>query len=598
MSNRTRTTARRAAPALASVAALGALAVLPTAGDAAPRHVPGTGNGAQITTNGPDLRSAAIVDNQNVQFCFDQVVNGALAGTGFYVQTYDASRYFRSTSAAISISNPNCVRAQFPANADLGQGTIGSIAGGAVTIAGGLSSLPSSEPLGGSGATPRAGDTTAPDLQGVDVNRDAKTITYKFDEQLTNLGAAASFYFNDAEGFTREATAVSVNGTAVTATFAQDVGTAERAGVRAGAVSDRPATGTYIAGRPLATPAGAAAVGIGQTGLTTLQSATPSSSSKIWTLKYDVSVDGGAVGRIVAVLDDGTSVAAVGETPLSDATTIRVTFPDSLDQAAGHVVRIVDLGGGAVTRDAAGINSGASAANVGTPDNRPGKTNGPDLLKASYDGAANTVVYTYDAPVSSDTASGAFTTASAGTAQGSAGTSTRSGNDVIVDFPATARTSIGAGVDEGTVRDALGNPSPFSVVSYTTEAAPPSQTPPGQTPPGTTPPGTPPPGTTTPPATTTPAKPRAATRVTIRRSGSRITGTVKSSGRGCQVGRTVSLKRIGRVKALKKTHTNSKGVYRFKRSASTRGKKVRVVVGARTGTYAICGAKTSKTIRG
>ena len=590
MSLRTPKAARRAVPVAASLAALGAIAALPAIGDARPSHIPGAGQGAQLTTSAPDLRSAAI-SGTAVRYCFDQPIV-AVNAADFYVLTYDSTRYQQATSAQVDVDNANCAFVRFAAGADLAQGTVAQIGNGAVSDSARRAATAASEPLGGSAARPVAGATTGPDLTSVNgANGNDNTLNFNFDEALAGgTPTPGNFIITNQSGANVAGVAATINGSTVTVRFpagtAGAVGGAARAAVLAGAVTDRGQTGSFIAGRAATTPNGTDAKALGPIGNPTIVSAA-ASSSKEFNVKYDQRVDAGTPAAYQAVLDDGTTVAANSViASATDASVIVVTFPDSVGGEAP--VRIVDVGGGARVGTAS---SAVTAVSTGTANNSPGFTNAPDLVQVTRDDSTNRVSYRFDEGVSSSVAGSFFGVASTGARIPSAGPASNNGTSTLVVFSAANRASQGAGVQEGAAVDSLGHPSPFSSISYVTEQAPGTPSTPTPTPTPTTP-------TTTPTTTTPTTKPRAATRVTLRRTSKRLTGSVKSSGRGCQVGRKVYLKRVGKSKSLKSTSTNSKGVYRFSRTKSTRGKKVRVYVGARTGTYAICGGKTSKTIRG
>ncbi len=310
-------------------------------------------------------------------------------------------------------------------------------------------------------------------------------------------------------------------------------------------------------------------------------------------LTYNNSVNARAAapGRIVAILDDGTSVPA---SKIEDITSnsIRATFqaggsPDiTADPTA--LVRVVDTGGAVETDDTEKLGSVPATAAAGTAKDAPGFTNGPDLLAAAYDAPGSRVFYVSDENLAAATSAAFFVTAPSGSSSSTTGSNTTNGGIAAVTFGTSASSSIAAGGTQGAASDPLGNPSPQSAVSYQLER--------GLNPP----PPPPPPGTNPPPPVVNPPVVRRRFRTTFTsfkvKSRTRYSGRVKSSGRGCKSGRRIVLKRNG--KSIRRSATRGDGTFSIRRTRSTAGKsRVYVVVTERTKGAVTCTARSSKRLR-
>lgn len=561
-------------------------------------RIPGVGNGVQQSTDAPDLRSVTIdaADLRRVKFCFDQPLNGTPAAAGFIIQTYDSKRFIQSTSASISAGDQSCVQAIMGSSADLAQGTVGSVQLDAVADAAGRRNVSTSEPLGGSVAAPIGGRTTGPDLVAAPKDLDSKSILFTFDENLDGPVNAANFAFVDDKGFrTTGTTATRPSGNTVRVTFTETAGggtVAAAAGAfsTAGAVRDAPQSGVFVTGTPLSTPSGTGAFTYSENNARTKLASVAGDGSRQLRLTYNNPVNSsGAPDRIVAVLDDGTSIPA---SRLEDITanSVRATFqsagsPDiNADPTA--LVRVVDAGAAVATDDPEGLGSLPAGVAAGTAKDAPGFTNGPDLLAAAYDAPGSRVNYAFDENVGSATSAGFFVTAPSGSSSSTSGSNTPNGGLVAVTFGASANSAIGAGATPAAATDPLGNPSPGSAVSYQREQAP------GAPPTGTAPNPTPP----LPPVATKRAKFRTSFSSFRVKSRTRYSGRIRSSGRGCKSGRRIALKRSGRT--IRNGFTKGDGTFSIARSKGTRGKRgVYVVVTQRVTSTTICTARGSKKLK-
>ena len=577
------------------------LAVIGASITGAEARIPGVGNGVQQTTDGPDLRSVTLdaPDLRRVKFCFDQALESVPGQTGFFVQSYDSKRFIQSTSAVIASGTENrCVQAIMGSAASLSEGTIGSVDSDAVVVAGGVKNLSSSEPLGGSTATPVAGRTTGPDLIGATKDADSKSIVFSFDESFVGDPAASNFSYVDDKGFpTGGKTATRTASNAVRVTFEETAGggtvaAAASAFSTAGAVSDAPQSGVSVAGTPLSTPSGTGVVLFSENNSRTRLVSIATDGSRQLRLTYNNAVNARtSPNRIVAVLDDGTSIPA---SKIEDITsnTLRATFqspgaPDiNADPTA--LVRVVDIGGAAETDDAEKLGSLAAAVAAGTPKDAPGFTNGPDLLAAAYDAPGSRVFYSFDENLGAATSSLFFVTAPSGSSSSTSLSNTTNGGVAAVTFGSSANGAIGAGNRQAAAIDPLGNPSPRSAVSYQVEQAP---APIATTPPTNNPPPPPPPATKR-------AKFRTSFSSFKVRSRTKYSGRIRSSGRGCKSGRRIVLKRHGR--SIRRGVTRGDGTFSIKRTKGTRGKRGRgvyVVVTQRVTSTTICTARGSKKLK-
>jgi hypothetical protein len=85
------------------------------------------------------------------------------------------------------------------------------------------------------------------------------------------------------------------------------------------------------------------------------------------------------------------------------------------------------------------------------------------------------------------------------------------------------------------------------------------------------------------------------TRVALRRRARLLVGRLISTSKVCRAGRKVTLKQGPRSIAW--TMSKRDGTYSFPRSSSTRGRKVRATVSARTAPISICAAGRSMPVR-
>ncbi|WP_158276901.1 hypothetical protein [Paraconexibacter algicola] len=607
MSRITTATRRRALPAAALVAGgLGALTAPVVAhGAAEPRRVPGAGFGLAVTTEGPDLVGAAIdaPDLRRVRYCFDQPLNGSPAAGDFLVQTYDALRFMRGTSATVDPANQACALVTFAATANLAEGTVAQVQATAVRDAANRTNPPASEPLGGSSAKPVAGATTAPDLTAADASDTAAgtgadgpdngnapdaysggTILFTFDEDLApgSITAGRFVFFDDA-GTARPGAVIKtrpgdqIGRNQVRIGFNSPVSSATRIVARASAATDQPQSGAF-GGASLATPSSLGAIATASASASPVVTAV-SGGPKSFTVTYDRAVKNAAAAKFAAVIDDGRTFTASGAAVNTDGRSVTVTMPDAIGDEAAAVVRFVDEGGAVAANDSTGRGSEAGQTVIGTANNQPGLTNGPDLLAVARNPTTNQVVFRFDEPVKTATASRFSGITGAGTSLTPSGAASVEGPVVTVGFGQEIATSVGAGGVLGAAVDSQGHPSPFTSVSYAVAAAPPAGT--------------------TPPASSTRERVRTGF-ASFKRSPSRrawVSGRLSASARTCKVNRRVVLRRVGKgTTRYGSATTRSDGTFTFKRSTRLSG-RLYAVVTAKTTSTTICGSRTSKTIR-
>lgn len=567
----------------AAVAALGVPGV-------AQAFVGTPGTGARPETDAPDLESVTLAGNnafafqQAATYCFDAVLSDNFSFANFFIKTYDGGRYLQGTSAiAQSGGSGKCVVVQFSPQVDLAvQGSIGEVNAGAVRTVGasGIQNYFSSAPVTGSSLTQQAGRTTGPDLIGATPVPDSNTVVFEFDQPIDTTPANiafASFGMVDAAGAETAgddapSPVVDSSNRLVRVHFpaSSAVGNKVRYFARSGAVRSRAQTGV-TGGSAHATTAHTlnpeGVVAGANTTRPVLTSATPrTGNASQFLLTYSDDLGTFNASGIIAVFDNGNVEAAVSATPVSGSTTQRVvSFPTPptaqtwVFKEPAAVVSIVSRTGAARTAtgdQASPISS--IAVGPGAPA-KPGYTNAPDLLTTTIDQTTRQVTFTYDEeidPASAGDASRFVLLIPNGTPiVGSDVTGFSSDRkQVFVAFPGQVSAAVGVGNGQGAVRDFLNNPNPYSSVSTTLVAQPATDAVPVPTP-------TPAPPAPPPAAPAAPAISRFDTGITFKRSGKRLKGRLKSSGRGCRSGRRVVIKRSG--KTIRAVSTRGDGTFQI-----------------------------------
>jgi len=605
-------TPRRLGVAL-SAAGIALLAALPAAGQgASPRHVPGVGNGQQPTTESPDLRSVSVDPTNDLndglaeraRFCFD--ANIASAGGAFALMSYDARRYW-SGSGTRATDDEKCAVVSFPAGSDLAQATVGQVGAGAVADVAGHKNIVASEPVAGSVAKPVAGATTGPDLVSVttDVtNAQHKRVKYVFDENLNpdptrpdgpdaddppkaeSAYQAQDFGYVTQDGdatFHAVGNAPNPSGNSITIDFGSaPIDQAVRFVTQPNAVEDRPQTGK-LGNLSLVTPS---SPGVVITNPATgarpdLRSATPAGANA-YRLTFSTGVATPNAAKFLAVGDDGT-VSAVAASAGTGGTqdSVLVQFPDSevLTKDPGSVVRIIATDNAVANSTDATKGSIYGQVATQTPNDKPGYTNGPDLLGVSIDPATQRTTFNYDEPVAAGAAAAGFlgfrTDATSVAGQGAVSTT---GAAVTVPFGADIGSLIAYGQGYAVVTDAAGRPNPNQSVSKDAQVAPPVPLP------------TPVPGT---------ARKKVSTSFkSFRRRGRTHSGRLSSSERTCRYKRRVILRKRGKgTRRYGQALTRSDGTFTIRRRSRIGG-RIYAVVTEKTTSKIQCRTRKSKTIRG
>ena len=587
------------------------------------------GTGAAPTTNNPDLRSVTLSadnaygDREVAKYCFDEPLQAPFTATNFYVKTYDASRFLQGKTATIDAANVNCVNVAFNPNVDLTQlASVGEVDAGAARNAGGQANYFSSAPVTGSQLKQQAGITTGPDLIGAKkLDGSNNQVLFEFDQPVDRTDTAdpvgqpdnvlpGRFLAVDNGGNDVAATVATVDAATqrkVTVTFppATDLGAA-RFAVQRGAVRTLPQDGALIDGETPYTLGPEGAIANASSNRPELASAEPrvdGSSQVVLTYTDEIS-DTFAAGGIFAVLDNGDVVAATGSQSISSQTKQRlVSFPATSAAALepSAIVAIVSRTGAAKTRQG-GLDAPVSRVNVGPgAPSTPGFTNAPDLVSTTIDSTASQAIFKYDEkvlPTGTGAASGFRLLIPNGAPINGSSVSgyDSTGTQVFVSYAGNVTGAVGVGSGVASVRDSLGNPSPYSSVSTTLVALPST----GTSPTTTTPPTT----TTTPPGTTPPGsstRKKVSSKLTYKIKGSKYTGRVTSSASTCKSKRTVSLKRkVGKkTKTIRKVKTKTNGTFSIKRTSSTKGKsKVYLTVSEKVTSTTNCTPKSTSKKRG
>lgn len=597
-----RTPRARTLAAVAAASAIGATGV-------AFGHVGGVGTGLPPTTDAPDLRSVKLetVDltdalPERAQFCFDQSVRNP--GGGFVLHSYDTQRAWTGTGAA-DTTNDSCVIASFPAGSDIRSATVGAVNSNAVTNVAGKGNIVASEPVQGSNASPVAGRTTGPDLIGVQVDNAAAgtvNVTFQFDETLNpnptradNGDADADFYVTQT-GDTIAAGDGDIpqqpQGSTLTVRFPDAAASATRFLVQPGAVEDRPQNFA----EPGKTGDTDSPIGVFErsqpAGRPNLIRAEPAGANA-YRIVFDRAIQfgPGAAGAFRAVADDGAT-SAVGSSVGSGGSgdSLIVTFPNgAFTDDPSAVVKIVAASNAVATQGDASSTSIADEAAVSTANDKPGYTNGPDLLSVSLDPPTNRATFVYDEPVGGSPGGGSFTGFTPDTTPTSGqGAGSIDGAKVTVNMGAGLSSLVAFGQGRGAVADKVGRLNPTQSVSKDVEQAP-------------APPPAPPTTATTetpaPPAVQPPALRKFATSVSIKRKRGTYRGKLGSTGRGCKSGRRVVLRRAGKgTKAFGTAFSKGNGDWVIKRRRKLPGRVYAVANERRKGAV-LCRVGKSKTIR-
>jgi len=465
-------------------------------------HIPGVGNGLAPTTNAPDLRAVGIIrlnlteaDSERAVYCFDQNIANVGPPAAYGIQGYDSTKSFTPSSVTRFTGADNCVLADFADGADLSQGTTGVVRPGAVSNTGSIANSLASEPLGGSAVGPAAGATTGPDLVGAepDIAGGNYSVLYTYDEPLNPspgiaYSAADFVVFDNSGGANPGVSVLTPNPTGRSirinyGTFNTQNGNQVYTS-NFGAVQDRPMT----VGGPTASAQGTFGTNSARPRMT---GAEPSGANT-YRLSFSESVNTPVAGQLFAVTDIGTGFGATSVSSNGD-NTVNVTFAAEVARDPDNVVRIF-AGPGAV-RSASSTPSIISQASTGTPNSRPGFTNGPDLLGVNINASNRTVTYRFDEAVNSDGGSQPAPTAFRAVAvDGSVQTGSSNvavdGSNYNVIFPTTLPAAVAFEVNAGVLLDRTGRPNPIGSASKDNEMAPPP--PPGQPPVATPPVVTPP----------------------------------------------------------------------------------------------------------
>ncbi len=582
--------------------------------------VGGNGNGNRPVTSGPDLQSVAIVGSyepgdgqtRQVKYCFDASIGGVPGPGGFVVQTYDSTRRMISTAAAPSggAGNDNCVTASFAASADLTQGTIGTVNGGAATDRNGKGNIPGSEKLDGSGVTPAAGQTSSPDLLNASINATDPNhvkITYNFDQIISRAGASvANFGYEKANGdvvFGRPASngpdGAPGGGDDVPASAVVDGGGSKSIIIDFLDDAAAPSAGGFetkagaVSGAAQSDPAGGApsTPGISRTGGPSrpkLTEAAPAGARQ-FTLTFDKNVTVAGNGDFYAILDNGVAVpvAANGVGTGGAPNKLLVTFAGAVGDDSSHTVRILADAG--ATRDAGDGTTPSlpSQVNVSTAPALPGLTNGPDLLRVGLDPSTYQATFTFDDRVpDAPPAAAAFKAYAADGSQINADAAlSSSGNAIVVRFPTTVTGAVAYATTYGGVTNRVNGVSPLQSVSKDLINAP-VVTPPTPTP--------------TPTKPSSPSRKRYKTGFAIAHRRGRIySGRITSALKSCKKSRTVIIRKVSKGGAVRygTARTNSSGTFKIKRSRTLGAKVYISAVEKKTSKY-ICSSRKSKTFRG
>jgi len=572
-----------------------------------------------FTTDGPDLRSASVVSDDTVDYCFDEEVAEEGVPADYDLGGYDDGQALGATDVELG-SLDDCIEVTFDptSDQDIRNYTIAMVADDSVEDRGGDTSVEGTVELDGSTAPGDGGQTsTAPNLTGFDAQGNNQ-IAFTFDEPvdcgiLTTAGDAATFIMYEDDGAIEPGDAITdCDGQTVDVQFSAgtappDVDDAERVAISnefggTGDVCDpdpgddgcleeeSEAEGNEIDDHP---------------DLTDVER----TDDNQWLFTFDEDLDDTTItsNAFFIVEEDGTEhVADVGTCDTDNDNDVECTFDDpGIEDAADSELPYGSVDDCAVLSDVTtppGECSTAGDAPAASTGEEPGLTDGPDLETISKDAPGELVTFNYDEPIDDDFAAVAadfFLFDVDGDKSTGGDIDDQEGSSVTVEFDEDdINDAVGGGSETGATPDWLGDDSPLATVG--TEAA--SSSGGGGTSTTTS--------TTTTTTTTTSTtggggqKRKVATTLTIRydRDANTFKGSAGSARKGCQRGRLVTLKkaRPGTDAKVGSDTTNRAGNWKVRkrvRKGRFYAKVAKKVFTAKNGDRVVCLTDKSPTIK-
>ncbi|HEV3056098.1 MAG TPA: hypothetical protein VGX45_15655, partial [Solirubrobacteraceae bacterium] len=384
------------------------------------------GANPEQTLSRPDLLSATALTNNNVDFCFDKVLNNSgLVGGNFTLSGYRSGRTVAATTALIEQTvdtTGKCVRATFPAAiGDIGNYTVAGVAGLAVQTPALIANLtPDNTPLTvPSSLAPThngtTGFTVGPDLVGVLPDPTTNTIIYTFDQAVVAAPAAANFSFVLPSGTTCFAGGTAlISGNQVAVGFAPaalcPVGNAVRADILPGAA--------FAAADPAIPSPPEAAIVPGSNGVTSapdLTGAVLESGGTAILFTFDKNVSVTTPTGFNAIFSDGTVAPSTSATVVAastTSTTIRAVFQNPGGISLSVVNEYVVWG----SANAGAVTNASAPLLPNAPDAKPagdnagafarGFTTGPDAFAATISKGSGLLTIALDQRVFFATAAG------------------------------------------------------------------------------------------------------------------------------------------------------------------------------------------------
>lgn len=325
---------------------------------------------------------------ERVAFCFSRPVRTAGQPAGLVLLGPDVDTEVAATEVDLLVSDDHCVLGGFPPGTPVARYTVALAEQRAVADLDSASVL-STVPV--AGAPPQVavvdGGTSSPDLVAVRVDPTLDRIAFVYDEPLLQPSAATPGDFGYAlpSGAMRSGDEVlDIAGNTVVVSFARTgIDSAVRASAVAGAVRGRD-------GR--ASPPGVKALRTDRTAAPELRSVEPAPDSDVlFDFTFDAAVEQAQPQRFALYRADATPLRGTAVVR-PDPKTVRVLIPDARDVrpvlAAADAAAVVDLGG--ARANPLGI------ARLGPYGSEPGRTTGPDLLRARLDADRATLRLLFD----------------------------------------------------------------------------------------------------------------------------------------------------------------------------------------------------------
>lgn len=392
------------------ITGLGVLAAL-AAAPAAQANLASAPSLAGVLNYVPVLESANVLNDRDVEFCFDRPVELALPGVDaddFELDGYDVSTANIEAAAVTEDDGKNeCVIATFPLNGSISNRTVATVEANSVRSLGpgNQGNLLDGVALGGSIEEVGAGYTSAPDVTGVSVDYNKNRLTVEFDRPVGAINPALVSYY---EAGGDEVVAVGLNNQgypsvvnsanpnqvffAFNQTPTENVIEAIRLGLEPGAVSALGEPAEQNVRQSFAIR------NLGDTDRPELTGAARGPGNSV-DFFFDQGVDINVVACFDVIRDEETIIDATSAVVLegSNNRTVRARYNNvGGDFLAGDEIALATVGECAVTAANGGQPNTIGTAKINNGKKAAGYTSAPDATSVSFDALEGTAMVTFD----------------------------------------------------------------------------------------------------------------------------------------------------------------------------------------------------------